>query len=149
MQDEDDLGGMLARTSDNVEEREYEEGLVFVGMPFTGEGMPEVYSAVKDECEKLGLEAVRVDENVGSGLIIEEIATFIEDAEFIVFDLPHERPNVYYELGYAHGVGNEPLDILLIAREGTKVHFDISPYRIQFYKSTEQLRQLVARNLRA
>jgi hypothetical protein len=65
-----------------------------------------------------------------------------------VFDLTYERPNVYYELGYAHGVGNEPLDILLIAKYGTKVHFDISPYRIQFYKSTEHLRQLVARNLR-
>ena len=70
------------------------------------------------------MNAVRVDENVGSGLVVGEITKLIEDAEFIICDLSLERPNVYYELGYAHGVGNEANDILLIAKEGTNLHFD-------------------------
>jgi hypothetical protein len=63
----------MTRTSDNEDERDFEEGLFFVGMSFDGEEMPDVYSAIKDECVKLDLEAVRVDENVGSGLVIKEI----------------------------------------------------------------------------
>jgi len=127
---------------------EFEENLVFVAMPFTGEDMKDVYAAIKDECTKLNLTATRVDENVGSGFIIREITESIERAEFIIFDLTHERPNVYYELGYAHGVGNEAEDILLLAREGTNIHFDISPARIHFYKSTEHLKEIVSHNLK-
>jgi len=71
----------------------------------------------------------------------------IEKAEFIIFDLTFERPNVYYELGYAHGVGNAPSNILLLAKEGTQLHFDIAQLRVRFYKSTENLRQIVKDNL--
>ncbi len=126
----------------------FEQGLVFVVMPFKGQEMAEVYAAIKDECGKLGLRAARVDENVGSGFVVREITEFIERAEFIVCDLTFERPNVYYELGYAHGVGNEAADILLIAREGTTLHFDIAPLRVQYYRSTEHLRAIVSSNLR-
>ena len=123
------------------------KNLVFVAMSFSGQEMDDSYKAIKDECSKLGLKAKRVDENVGSGFILREITELIEDAEFIIFDLTKERPNVYYELGYAHGVGNEPLDILLVAKENTTIHFDISPMRIHFYKSTEHLRDILRNNL--
>jgi hypothetical protein len=76
---------------------------------------------------KLGLTAQRVDEIVGAKSIIADIKKQIEKAEFIICDLTNECPNVYYELGYAHGIGNRPLDILLIAKQGTALHFDISP----------------------
>jgi len=122
--------------------------LVFVIMAFSGEGMQDVYSAIKDECHKLHLNAQRVDENIGSGLIIGEITESIENAEFIICDLTYERPNVYYELGYAHGVGNEGADILLIAKEGTTLHFDIAPFRVQYYRSTEHLRTILNTNLK-
>lgn len=134
---------------DPSDEGDFEEGLVFVIMPFRGADTNETYSAIKDECRKLRLRSRRVDENTGSGVVIREIAQLIERAEFIVCDLTHERPNVYYELGYAHGVGNEAMDILLIAREGAVLHFDIAPLRIHFYSSTEHLRSVVSSNLRA
>jgi len=127
---------------------DFEHGLVFVAMSFTGQEMNDVYSAIKDECKKLDLRPVRVDENVGSGFVIQEIKDFIEKAEFIIFDLTKERPNVYYELGYAHGVGNEAQDILLLAKEETTLHFDIAPLRVQFYRSTEHLRSIVNTNLK-
>lgn len=53
---------------DSYDQGTFERGLVFVAMPFH-EDMQEVYSAIKDECSKLGLRAKRVDENVGSGFI--------------------------------------------------------------------------------
>jgi hypothetical protein len=127
---------------------DFKRNLVFVIMPFTGEEITEVYSAIKDECLKLGLTAKRVDENVGSGFVIREITDLIEEAEFIICDLTHERPNVYYELGYAHGVGNEASELLLIAKEGTNLHFDIAPLRVQYYRSTEHLRSIVSSSLK-
>jgi hypothetical protein len=132
---------------DSEDEGTFEEGLVFLITPIQGNNMAEVHSAIKDECKKLKLNAVRVDENVGSGLVIREITDLIERAEFIICDLTSERPNVYYELGYAHGIGNEAMEILLIAREGTTLHFDIAPFRVQYYSSTEHLRTIINKNL--
>jgi hypothetical protein len=126
----------------------FKKGLVFVVMPFSGDGMNESFSAIKDECKKLKLRAKRVDENVGAGFVIKEITRLIEKAEFIIVELTYERPNVYYELGYAHGVGNESLDILLIAKEGTILHFDIAPLRVMMYSSTDELRSIVSVKLK-
>jgi hypothetical protein len=140
-EDEDD--------DEDEDEPGFVENLVFVIMPFHGEESNEVFSAIKGACARIYLKAKRVDENVGSGLIINEITALIDDAEFIVCDLTNERPNVYYELGYAHGTGNEPERILLIAKQGTKLHFDIAPLRVEFYKSTEDLRSIITNKLRA
>lgn len=134
---------------DPEDQGDFEEGLVFVIMPFRGQDMTDAYAAIKDECKKLKLRAKRVDENSGSGLIIREITDLIERSEFIVCDLTNERPNVYYELGYAHGVGNEAMDILLIAKEGAVLHFDIAPLRVQYYSSSEHLRSIISSNLKA
>lgn len=126
---------------------DYEHNLVFIIMPFSGNNMQDIYFVIKDECRKLGLNAIRIDEHIGSGFIIREILDYIERAEFLICDLTYERPSVYYELGYAHGVGNEALDILLIAREGTNVHFDIAALRINYYNSSEHLRSIISHNL--
>ena len=128
---------------DPDDDGEFIPDLVFVIMSLSGEGMQDTYSAIKTECQKLHLTARRVDENIGSGLIISEITDLIEKAEFIICDLTHERPSVYYELGYAHGVGNENGDILLIAKEGTALHFDIAPFRVLYYRTTEHLRTIL------
>jgi len=134
---------------DPDDQGEFEEGLVFVIMPLVGQDMDDVYAAIRDECTKLALRAQRVDENTGSGIVLGEITELIKRAEFLVCDLSGERPNVYYELGYAHGVGNEALDILLIAREGTTLHFDVAPMRVQYYRTTEHLRGILATQLAA
>jgi hypothetical protein len=73
-------------------------------MSFQRGNSNEVFSAIKDVCKSLRLNASRVDENFTSGFIILEIVNLIEQAEFLIFDLTEERPHVYYELGYAHGV---------------------------------------------
>jgi hypothetical protein len=130
-----------------VSEPNFKMGEVFVVMPFADK-LKDVYFAIKDECKKLRLNAIRIDDTTGSGFVLRKIYKFIEDAEFIIVDLTDERPNVYYELGYAHGVGNLENEILLIAAEGTTLHFDIAPLSVQFYSSTENLRQIVNSHLK-
>ena|SRR5205085_1673746 len=136
------------RDYDPDDEGEFTRNLVFVVMPFTGQDMTDIYATIRDECSRLGLLAKRADESVGSGIVIREITELIEQAEFIICDLTYERPNVYYELGYAHGVGNEARDILLIAKEGTSLHFDIAPLRVNYYRSNDHLCSILSANLK-
>jgi len=84
-------------------------------MPLRGQDMDDAYSAIKQECSKLAPHARHADEDEGSGFVIREIVDLTGRAEFIICNLTHEKPHVYYELGYAHGAGNEVMDILLIA----------------------------------
>lgn len=120
---------------------------VFVIMAFQGEGMNDVLAIIREVCQALSLNANRADDDVGSELVIVKIADQIEKAELIICDLTYERPNVYYELGYAHGVGNRGDRVLLIAREKTEVHFDIGSLRIHKYSSPETLQAILQRNL--
>jgi nucleotide-binding universal stress UspA family protein len=126
----------------------YEPGTAFVAMSFSGAGMDDSFAAIKAACKAVKLIARRVDEIYSSGVIILDIVDLIERAEFIIVDLTHERPNVYYELGYAHGIGNQPGNILLVAKQGTELHFDIAALRVHYYKSATHLRQLVTKALR-
>jgi hypothetical protein len=125
-----------------------QRNLVFVIMPFERD-TDDVYAAIKDECAALQLDAKRVDEQVGSHFVMKRLGSLIESAELIICDLTHERPNVYYELGYAHGVGNNGDNILLIAKAGTRLHFDIGQLGVLLYSSTDDLRGLLSKQLKA
>lgn len=125
----------------------YTENLVFVAMAFDIQSdLSDTYQAICRACVAEGLHARRVDDEQDSGPIPVKILRGIEDAEFLVFDLTIERPNVYYELGYAHGVGNRSVEIALIAKTGTKIHFDIAHLGVLFYDSAIDLeRKLIPR----
>ena len=81
----------------------FHRDLVAVCMPFEGDHWDDVFKVIDQVCDELNLTASRVDHHVGSSIVFHDIARLIEEAEFLVFDLSEERPNVYYELGYAHG----------------------------------------------
>ena len=129
-----------AQSVDRDDYGDYIEGLVFVGMAFdVPSDISDIYQAIKRACSKIGLNAQRVDDIQDSGPIPVQILRAIEDAEFLIFDLTVERPNVYYELGYAHGVGNRSKEIVLLAKAGTKIHFDVAQLRIIEYESAIDL----------
>jgi hypothetical protein len=74
--------------------------------------------------------------------IIDEIVlNHIDESEYLIVDLTDERPNVYYELGYAHGYGKKFENIILIAKKGTPLHFDIRNMNTIFFKDHNQLRK--------
>jgi hypothetical protein len=119
---------------------------VFVVISFSPD-MDVSYRAIQEGAAAHGLRAQRADDSVGSGIILSQITKAIQDAEFVVVDLTHERPNVYYELGYTHGVGNASADVLLVARAGTVLHFDVGPMRVRFYSSAQELTEIVRTSL--
>ena len=113
---------------------------VFIGMPFN-KSMADVQQVIEKSCNDYRLEPKIVNHGVNSNSIIDEIKELIEKSEFLIIDLSLENPNVYYELGYADGVGNEGKDVLLLAREGTDLRFDIKYRRVHFYKDTYNLQE--------
>jgi nucleoside 2-deoxyribosyltransferase len=79
-----------------------------------------------------------VDEQQRNERITDRIIESIDRAEFVICDLTHARPNVYFEAGYAHGRGKVPI---YIAREGTEIHFDIKDYPVIFFGSVRELKK--------
>lgn len=122
------------------------ENLTFIMMSIS-EANPELEDcllAIKRASDAHGIGAIRVDEIEHSGRITDLILEKIEKSRFLVCDITTERPNVYYELGYAHGLKKE---VILVAKQGTPAHFDIKDYNIIFYKNITDLETRVARRI--
>lgn len=105
----------------------------FVLMPFA-EHYREVYSLVyKPVCEANSVDCWRVDEIARPGSITRDIVQGILDADLIIADLTSRNPNVFYELGISHSVGNKTI---MTAQHADDVPFDIAAYRVLFYDQT-------------
>lgn len=96
----------------------------------------DVHETIKRTCERNGITAVRADDVEHSGKITEVVLTLIREKDVLICDLTNERPNVYYELGFAHGMKRQ---VILVAKDGTNVHFDVKDYNVIFYRNMSAL----------
>ena len=122
-----------------------EKKTVFVAMPFSG-GFEDVYEfGIYGPVRRCGYVCEKVDESAFAGDIVVRIQEGIRDARFVVADLSEEKPNVYLEVGYAWGL-NKP--VILIAREGQRLHFDLSHHKCLFYSTIGRLSSDLERLIR-
>lgn len=106
----------------------------FVVMQFTEEYNALFSEVIRPTCEKFGYHVERADELYTSGMIIEDITRSINESSIIIADVTPNNPNVFYEVGYAHGIGKPT--ILLSDRKRDRLPFDISGFRTLFYDNT-------------
>ena len=114
------------------------EKQVFVIMKFNDKILDSAYEGViKPIIQENGLRAIRVDEIPDSGQITDQILENIASSKFILSELSGERPNCYYETGFAQALGKE---LILTIRKSEKLHFDLAGYRVIEWETESELR---------
>jgi guanylate kinase len=130
--EQDTLIEQMQRVLAENRETAIRPGSIFVLMSFDA-AMNATYRAIENAAKLVptgNLKVDRVDKARGAYRITERILDSIARAALIVCDLTQERPNVYYELGFARGIGKT---VIPCANAGTTLHFDIKDFRTIFY----------------
>ena len=118
---------------------------VFIIMSFDKGQRDAFFVSIEPTLTELGFNPIRVDQIQHNATVTPEIMRQIEKSVFIVADLTGERPNVYYEVGYAHRADKE---VILVSKKDTAVHFDVAAInRIEYEDYTELSESLKKRVL--
>lgn len=124
----------------------YRVGTAFIMMwmdPSNPE-LTDTVETVRSIFRQFEVRAVRADDIEHEGLISERVLNEIRTSEFLFADLTGARPNVYYEVGYAHALGKR---VILFRKSGTGIHFDLSGYNCPEYVSQTDLSKKLTRRL--
>jgi len=130
------------------EQESVKKGSAFVIMPIDP-NIPEledVLDAIKSVAAAFGIAAYRADEIEHQGVITNVVLAEIRECEYLIADLSLERPNVYYEIGYAHALDKKPI---LYRRKGTRLHFDLSVHNVPEYANVKELKELLRKRFEA
>ena len=81
---------------------------------------------LKQACKDAGVTyCERVDEQDFDGFMIDRIYNQMAKADLIISDLTGRNPNVFYETGFAHGIGKKPI---LLTQKAEDIPFDLKHY---------------------
>lgn len=103
-------------------------------MPFKEEMIEVYYDAIKPAIEQAGFASLRVDELKGSFNINRKIIEYIFTSDAILADLTNWNPNVFYEMGVAHAIGNKTI---MIIQKKDELPFDVKTYRVIQYEQSK------------
>lgn len=138
-----------ARRQAPVSQKGGTPGTCFIAMWFDP-AMTEAYdigilAAVEADC---GFKALRIDRKEHNNQITDEIMAGIRSAEFMVADFTKHRHGVYYEAGFARGLGREVIYCCQKdSFEGR--HFDTSVISHVVWAEPPELRTKLAARIRA
>ena len=109
---------------------------VFIIMSFKKE-FDELYTIYKTVCRDFGFNAVRTDKVFSLEKILPRILNGIRHSAFVIADVTETSPNVFYEIGFAEGLGRP---IIATAKVDTKLPFDIVDTPVTFWNSLDDLK---------
>jgi hypothetical protein len=110
---------------------------VFTIMSFNRE-FRDVYATYKEVCQEFGFEAERTDESVSLERIVPRVEKGIRGSAFVIADVSEGTPNIFYEVGFARGLGK---DLIMTARKGTELPFDVVDIPAIFWEIQEDLKE--------
>ena len=103
-----------------------------------------VYEVISECLEEANFSPIRGDKILSSGASVDEICNLMRTAPLVVIDTTGDSHSVSYELGYCHGIGRLPKDILLLRQnDDSAIPFNYRHYRHRAYNDIKHLRQLL------
>ncbi len=120
----------------------------FVAMYFSKEMNGYYENAIKPVIEQNGTKCVRIDLQEHNNKICDEIIKEINKSKYVVADFTGNRGGVYYEAGFAHGLGI-PVIWTVQKKDLENVHFDTRQYNHIVYESAEELRDKLTNRIQA
>jgi len=114
----------------------------FVAMSFAEELDPIYYEAISLAIRESGFEPIRIkEEPVPSDITINDaILAGIKRSKFTIADFTGNRNGVYFEAGYALGLGQKVIYTCRKA-DSESIHFDTNHYQYIFWETPEQLKK--------
>ena len=106
--------------------------------------LTDVADTVRGVFQEFGFRANRADDIQHEGQISDRILNEIKTAEILFADLSGTRPNVYYEVGFAHALNKR---VILFRKAGTPIHFDLAGYNCPEYINQHDLREKLTKRL--
>jgi hypothetical protein len=118
---------------------------VFVAMPFSNEMEDLYHYGIRQAVLANGFLCARIDHEIFSGGIFDQIKKKIDDASVVIADLSGANANVYLELGYAIGKG---IPTVQLVRDVKELKFDVQAERCLVYDSIRTLEAKLTEELR-
>src|SRR5688572_17668722 len=112
---------------------------VFIVMSFKKE-FDDLYKVYEKVCKDFKFGAVRTDKTFSLEKIRPRILDGIRHSAFVIADITEMSPNVFYEVGFAEGLGRP---IIATARAGTKLPFDVADTPVIFWESPKELESIL------
>jgi nucleoside 2-deoxyribosyltransferase len=138
--------GYLA--ADDLEYQKVNSAQGFVAMSFGKEMDPAWSDGFRQGIEAAGYRPLRIDHKEHINGISDEIVAEIRRSRFVVTDYTHQRNGVYYEAGFASGLGL-PLIPTCRADQIKDLHFDIAHINTLRWNDPKQLAIDLARRISA
>jgi len=120
------------------------KNLIFVLMPFADESEDLYIYGIGGAAEKTGFACLRADEIEHNSDIIDQILYNIQNARLVVAETTEKNPNVFYEIGFAHGKGQE---VILVTKKGADIPFDLKSINHILYNNIHDLEVKLAKRL--
>jgi hypothetical protein len=111
---------------DSLRQGNIRSSVGFIAMWFN-ESMNDAWVAIDNGIRAAGYEPLRIDQKQHNNKIDDEIIAAIRRSKFLVADVTKQRGGVYFEAGFAKGLG---LGVVWLCRkdEIDEVHFDTRQY---------------------
>lgn len=124
----------------------------FVAMWFGGDHREEEMlslfdNAIRPACMACGWRAKRVDTDEHNEPIVDKLVTDITAAPFVIAELTSNNEGVYYEAGFAKGLGK--IVIYCCPEQGKEPHFDVRAINQVRWKDKVDLRTKLEDRIRA
>ena len=130
----DIFGQFLIRPPFQNRRLKLDPNMCFVLMPFGDKVLDAVWTNhLQPAVRAAGLEPLRADQIFSDSPVMDDVWTCITNSRLVIADLTGRNPNVFYELGIAHTIGK---NVVQIAQDISDVPFDIRHIRTILYEYT-------------